>query len=165
MSDFASRVAGEVFTKQDEQSRFAAQVAGEAANRKTSGLKTLRGGATGKRFHLGPCMAKTSYSTVRHGWADAIQAGAGEVVASIYAGSPDSFATWIVGPVAEITAHLRTRGNGEEERAKYARLAEEIEAANGNTETPAALLAHVLGLSSERIAEACAVAGLKLERK
>ena len=165
MSDFASRVAGEVFTKQDEQSRFAAQVAGEAANRKTSGLKTLRGGATGKRFHLGPCMAKASYSTVRHGWADAIQAGAGEVVAGIYGGSADSFATWIVGPVAEITAHLRTRGNGEEERAKYARLAEEIEAANGNTETPAALLAHVLGLSSERIAEACAVAGLKLERK
>ena len=55
----------------------AAQVAGEAANRKTSGLKTLRGGATGKRFHLGPCMAKASYSTVRNGWADAIQAGAG----------------------------------------------------------------------------------------
>ena len=142
----------------------AAQVAGEAANRKTSGLKTLRGGATGKRFHLGPCMAKASYSTVRNGWADAIQAGAGEVVASVYAGSPDSFTTWIVGPVAEVTAHLRTRGNGEEERAKYAHLAEEIEAANGNTETPAALLAHVLGLSSERISEACAVAGITLER-
>ena len=29
MSDFASRVAGEVATKQEEQSRFAAQVAGE----------------------------------------------------------------------------------------------------------------------------------------
>ena len=129
-----------------------------------AGLKTLRGGDTGKQFHLGPCMAKASYSTVRYGWADAIQAGAGEVVASIYGGSPDSFATWIVGPVAEVTAHLRTRGNGEEERAKYARLAEEIEAASGNTETPAALLAHVLGLSSEKIAEACAVAGIKLER-
>lgn len=31
MSDFASRVAGEVATKQEEQSRFAAQVAGEVA--------------------------------------------------------------------------------------------------------------------------------------
>ena len=127
-------------------------------------MRTLRGGATGKRFHLGPCMAKASYSTVRNGWADAIQAGAGEVVASIYAGSPDSFATWIVGPVAEVTAHLRTRGNGEEERAKYARLAEEIEAANGNIDTPAALLAHVLGTTRERIAEACAVAGVAVER-
>ena len=32
MSDFASRVAGEVATKQEEQSRFAAQVAGEVAS-------------------------------------------------------------------------------------------------------------------------------------
>lgn len=129
-----------------------------------AGLKRLWGGDTGKRFHLGPCMAKASYSTVSNGRADAIQAGAGEVVARIYAGSPESFATWIVGPVAEVTAHLRIRGNDEEERARYARLAEEIEAASGNTETPAALLAHVLGLSRERIAEACAVAGITLER-
>ena len=57
MSDFASRVAGEVATNRDEQSRFAAQVAGESASRKSTGLKTLRGGATGRRFHLGPCMA------------------------------------------------------------------------------------------------------------
>ena len=39
MSDFASRVAGEVATKQEEQSSFAALVAGEAASRKTSGTK------------------------------------------------------------------------------------------------------------------------------
>lgn len=127
-------------------------------------MRTLSGGATGQRFHLGPVMAKKSYSTVRHGWADAIQCETGEVVACVSDGSPDSFARWIVGPIAEVVAHLRTMGDGEEARARYARLAEKIEVATGNNDTPAALLAHVLGTTRERIAEACAMAKLSLER-
>lgn len=84
-------------------------------------MKKLFGGSK-SGVHFGPCIVKEGYSTTANGWADTIEAKAGEVAIMLSAGSPSSFACWIVGTPEEIVADLIRRANETEDGSRAERL-------------------------------------------
>jgi len=134
-------------------------------NTTPASIRRLTGGG-GQSPSFGPCIVKEGYSTTANGWADTIAAGPGEVAVCISAGSPSSFATWRVGPVADMIAYLRgvePDGRSWYEEVRWAHgMAAKIEA-HVNAQAPIARFAHALGIPAERVAQIATLAKIIIE--
>lgn len=124
----------------------------------------VRGGSTGKSFHLGPGIWKKAYPTTANGWADPIEAGPGEVIALLASGNPSTFSKWVRGEVGEVITYLRAKASETEGAAarRLAALAAEIEEASTPDSTPLGRLAHALDLDVSRLAEAAHLAKVSI---